>query len=218
MELYKALYISVTLHIIILLFLGGVIMHNDPTASIKKAGIITAEIITEPEIRNKNITNKRFKIKVTSPVTLLGNRYGNVTIVDLGDLPVVQISEQSFRDPGSASPYSETGINVEIPEVVQNNIAMKWPDSFYGNDLARKIKDSVEKVKIYPRLARMKGIEGEVQLRFRVMPDGMIEEIEIVKGSGFEILDKVSVETIKRSAPLPYIKGWIEIPLVFRLE
>ncbi|MEK6689791.1 MAG: energy transducer TonB [Nitrospirota bacterium] len=216
--MYKALYISVTLHIIILLFLGGVIIYNVPTASFKKGGIIAAEIISEPEFKNKKATNKTFKLKVKTPVTTFSSFYDNAVIVDLSDLPVIQLSEQSTRNPDSADSYNEIDIIRGVPVAVQNKIAMKGPASFYGNDLIREIRESIENAKVYPWLARKKGIEGKVVLRFRVMQDGMVKEIELVESSGFEILDKVSVETIKRSAPLPYINGWIEIPLVFRLE
>lgn len=219
MELYKTLYISVTLHIIVLFLIGGIIRYNDPASTVNKEGIITAEIITEPESKNKKIYNKKLRNKITSPVNAFSNFYNdNITVVDLGEHPVIQLSEQSIRKPDNISSYLETGIKVETPEVVRNRIAMIGPVSFYGNEKIRKIRDSIEKAKIYPLLARKKGIEGKVILRFRIKPNGEVEEVRILKGSGFEILDKISIETIKRAAPLPYMRDWIEIPLVFRLE
>jgi len=40
----------------------------------------------------------------------------------------------------------------------------------------------------------------------------------VVKSSGFHILDRATVETLKRAAPLPVIPGTIRIPISYRLH
>ncbi|MGH7253721.1 MAG: energy transducer TonB family protein, partial [Nitrospiraceae bacterium] len=62
------------------------------------------------------------------------------------------------------------------------------------------------------------GIEGTAEVQFRVVADGRIEDVTIVKSSGFPILDHASVETIRRAAPLPAIPGTIRIPISYRLR
>ncbi len=80
------------------------------------------------------------------------------------------------------------------------------------------IVSSIEKVKNYPRLAREHGIEGVVHVRFRLGPLGEVERVEIVRSSGFDVLDNASVRTIYRAAPLPYVKGWVEMPMKYVLK
>ena len=76
---------------------------------------------------------------------------------------------------------------------------------------------AIERTKSYPRIARERGIEGEVRLRFRLTPSGSIEKIEIVQSSGYEILDKASIGAVYRAVPLPYLSGWVEMPMRFEL-
>jgi TonB family protein len=80
------------------------------------------------------------------------------------------------------------------------------------------IVSSIERVKSYPRLARERGIEGVVRLRFRVKPQGEVDRVEIVKSSGYEILDTASVRTVYRASPMPYVSGWVEVPIAYMLK
>ncbi len=80
------------------------------------------------------------------------------------------------------------------------------------------IVSSIERVKSYPRFARERGIQGVVHLRFRVRPQGEVDRVEIVRSSGYEILDTASVRTVYRAAPMPYVNGWIEVPISYVLK
>jgi len=77
---------------------------------------------------------------------------------------------------------------------------------------------SIERVKNYPRLARERGIEGVVHLRFKVKPQGDVDRVEIVKSSGSDILDTASVHTLYRAGPMPYVNGWVEVPIAYVLR
>jgi TonB family protein len=95
------------------------------------------------------------------------------------------------------------------------------PDAKYGVVPAEQwavIVSSIERVKRYPRFARERGIQGVVHLRFRVRPEGEVDRVEIVRSSGYEILDTASVRTVYRAAPMPYVNGWIEVPISYVLK
>jgi TonB family protein len=77
---------------------------------------------------------------------------------------------------------------------------------------------AIEQTKSYPRIARERGIEGEVRLRFRLTPSGSVEKIEIVQSSGYEILDRASIGAVYRAEPLPYVSGWVEMPMRYVLK
>lgn len=85
-------------------------------------------------------------------------------------------------------------------------------------DLLRDIRRQVEQAKTYPRSARREGIQGTVELRFRIAADGSVEAVEILRSSGSPILDEASRQTIRRAAPYPMVKDWIRIPLSYRLD
>ncbi|MCC6048293.1 MAG: energy transducer TonB [Thermodesulfobacterium sp.] len=73
----------------------------------------------------------------------------------------------------------------------------------------------------YPYLARRMGWEGEVLLFFRLTPTGEIEELKVLKSSGFEVLDKSAVNAVKRASkhfPRPKQIVLIKLPIQFKLE
>lgn len=80
------------------------------------------------------------------------------------------------------------------------------------------IRRYIESAKAYPTLARRRGIEGVVYVKFRVNPDGQPVDIQIIKRSGSSILDKGALKIIKKAAPFPYVEGAIEVPISFRLS
>lgn len=92
------------------------------------------------------------------------------------------------------------------------------PDGALSSEQWQLIQAALDKAKTYPRLARERGIEGTVLVRFRVLPSGEIDGVNVVKSSGAEVLDEASVRTVYRAVPMPYVKGWVEVPLVYELK
>ena len=80
------------------------------------------------------------------------------------------------------------------------------------------ISSALEKSKNYPRMARERGIEGVVHLRFRLKPTGDVERVEIARSSGSDILDTASIRTVYRASPMPYVNGWVEVPMAYVLK
>jgi TonB family protein len=67
-------------------------------------------------------------------------------------------------------------------------------------------------------MARERGIEGVVRLRFRLKPSGDVERVEIAGSSGYDILDTASIRTVYRASPMPYVNGWVEVPMAYVLK
>ena len=85
-------------------------------------------------------------------------------------------------------------------------------------DVLLSIRRRIERAKVYPETARREGVQGTVELRFRIAADGSVEAMEILRSSGFPILDQASQQTIRRAAPYPPVRGWIRLPLSYRLD
>ena len=92
------------------------------------------------------------------------------------------------------------------------------PEGALSSEQWRLLQSALEKAKTYPRLARERGIEGTVLVRFKVLPSGDIDGVNVVKSSGAAVLDEASVKTVYRAAPMPYVKGWVEVPMVYELK
>jgi len=87
-----------------------------------------------------------------------------------------------------------------------------------GGDWRGLLLQKIESAKRYPARARRLGIEGIAEVQFRIAGDGTVEGVTVVKSSGFPVLDQASVETIKRAAPFPPIRGTIRVPISYRLR
>ena len=76
---------------------------------------------------------------------------------------------------------------------------------------------------IYPEAARLVGIEGRVVLRLQVDATGRVVSVEIVRGSGYPILDAAAVTQVRRWQGRPAVRfgrpeaSVVQLPVDFRL-
>ena len=76
----------------------------------------------------------------------------------------------------------------------------------------------------YPLLARKRGYEGEAIVRVEVSRAGQVNAAEVVKSSGFDILDNAAREAVARWQFQPATRdgrptaGRIDVPIEFRLR
>ncbi|MBM4136293.1 MAG: energy transducer TonB [Nitrospira sp.] len=82
------------------------------------------------------------------------------------------------------------------------------------------IRDLIMKNIFYPYEARRMGWEGKVTVSFVVGKNGYVDSIKIINSSGFEVLDKSVVETIKMVCPFPKppVEALIVLPIVYKLN
>lgn len=83
----------------------------------------------------------------------------------------------------------------------------------------------LERYRQYPRLARLKRIEGTVILSLTLSRSGSLKAVAVKKGSGQSILDDAAVDMARRADPFPpllatFAHDRIEfvVPVVFALE
>ena len=89
----------------------------------------------------------------------------------------------------------------------------------------KAVKEKIEDCRRYPYWARKQGFEGIVHLKFIILSTGAVKDIKIINSSGFNILDKEAISTIKRASPFPPIPSELnifsfpmEISIVFKLQ
>lgn len=63
------------------------------------------------------------------------------------------------------------------------------------------IRKWISSHKIYPGIARRKGIEGVVTVSFSISKNGRLKDIKLITSSNYEILDKAAIRTINNSDP-----------------
>jgi|GEM_PF-3375189 len=83
----------------------------------------------------------------------------------------------------------------------------------------------IESVKpLYPVWASEQGMEGTVIVKMLVDTEGRVIDVEVVKTSGYRILDEAAIEAVKQYKFLPSkrdghpVKVWVEQEIIFKIE
>jgi protein TonB len=90
--------------------------------------------------------------------------------------------------------------------------------------VSRKVEYLYNPPPDYPPRARRLGLEGEVLIRTRVLPNGESGELVLGQSSGYALLDQAAMEAVRKWRFRParhgdeQIVSWVEIPVRFRLE
>lgn len=99
------------------------------------------------------------------------------------------------------------------------------PDPGVVSRYLNAVRTRIEGQKKYPLVARRRGREGKVGLRFFLLADGRIEKLAVTTGSGVDSLDRAAVEAVRRATPFTgapegLIKEPIplELTIVFKLD
>lgn len=72
-----------------------------------------------------------------------------------------------------------------------------------------KLKIKIESIWEYPAVARVSGLRGNLYIRFTIGKNGELEEVTLVKSSGYRILDEAAVKALKEAFPfLPLPESW----------
>jgi TonB family protein len=85
------------------------------------------------------------------------------------------------------------------------------------DELLMLLHNAITHAQIYPQEALIQGQSGEVSLRFKLFPNGMIDQLYITKSSGFSSLDTAAMNTVKKIIPFEMAKNFLKNPEFFEL-
>jgi protein TonB len=73
----------------------------------------------------------------------------------------------------------------------------------------QRLKERIESAWRYPAEAAEKGIHGDLVIKFTLKKTGRLGDVEIVRGSGYPMLDKAAMEALKEASPYwPLPEEW----------
>jgi len=78
------------------------------------------------------------------------------------------------------------------------------------------VREHLEAFKYYPSSARRRGIEGLVEVGFTLIHDGAANQVSVLHGSGYAVLDHAALETVYRAQPFPIENGKYRFRLRFK--
>jgi len=90
--------------------------------------------------------------------------------------------------------------NKEEEQYVEQPLSQ--PSTLYDAYLA-KINQRLQQYKQYPKQAKRRRQEGEIELEIRWLASGELIDVTISQSSGHKLLDKAAIKTVQRAAPFP---------------
>ena len=202
--------ISMALHAFILLCFTDIFSAKTPERRIE----VDLREIAEESIRSPEFPLMPRRVNVNYDLNPIKNIvHQQVKYRQYPKTIVESIKETKHR------PISVASISNFFPEHYDFNNTNKNKGKvsplFYYQQL---IKQKIEENKRYPLLARNKGIEGEVWVKFEILKNGKVKNINVVKSSRHQILDNAAIESIKKANPFPpFPEGLKESSLVINI-
>lgn len=82
--------------------------------------------------------------------------------------------------------------------------ATHTPSALALEDYGRSLSSLLARQQQYPRLAALRGWEGEVRLRLKVARKGSLVAVQVERSSGYEVLDQQALQLVQGATlPLP---------------
>lgn len=116
------------------------------------------------------------------------------------------------------SSVKDVAITHSVPASAGNSV--ESVKQRYLKEHFKYIRDLIQKKLTYPRIARKMGWTGKVIVSFVISTDGNVKDIEITESSGFEMLDKNTIEIVKKTSPFPRppVEAQLLIPVTYKLN
>jgi protein TonB len=130
-------------------------------------------------------------------------------------IETVEVDSEEDDAAGVASPAPASNSVAEVETVQEVSL-----EDAYIQEHINEIMALLKKNLYYPRLARKRGIEGKVLVRFELLTNGDIENITVLETER-EILARAAVMTIERlegEFPLPEEVLTLTVPIVYQLR
>ncbi len=203
MDLPKAIGVSIAIHIILMI---GLPEFNRP--------LLTPQVMSVT-ISSSPIQQPIEKIETPEPVKKVEPVKKKITpIIDKNATTVAQPVPKEVTPPAPAEVISK------IPNIVPQEQVTQYLES-YSSLLA----NAIAKYKQYPKIAQMRGWQGNVIADLEIDSKGSVMSVKIKKSSTYEVLDNEALEMIKKASPFPpppeNLRGKnfnVLVPISFKLE
>lgn len=90
-----------------------------------------------------------------------------------------------------------------------------------SDEFLSRVHHAISNYNSYPRMARMRRMQGEVVLEFILEVDGKFHGLKIIKSNAGDILNKSALKALSRASkdfPLPPKRVRIKVPIVYHLN
>jgi protein TonB len=96
----------------------------------------------------------------------------------------------------------------EMKPKKEDSITFDTSDYRYAGYM-RKLKEKIESIWVYPPEALARGLYGDLKIRFTIMKNGKLGAVDLVRTSGYKMLDDAAIKALKDGEPYwPVPEEW----------
>jgi protein TonB len=201
--LHGFILVSFGIHVLIFLHMAG-IYENRAMSYIE----LTLQQVSKPSTRDIPSPRLRRQQVQKTTVTPIDPKPFQVPKMKLDPVvtrtPTVtndQIPIPQMPDTVSAASVPVTGFSAQ-PESVADTTDVQTQFTT-ARDYFEMLNLRIHSVKKYPESARSRHIQGRVKVKFVLLADGSLKEVQVVKTSRHKNLDEAAVTAVKKAAPFP---------------
>jgi periplasmic protein TonB len=128
------------------------------------------------------------------------------------------------KQPVMGAPVSAPSANAQPARTVQRAAAEQRPaaeivQQRYLKENFTYIRDLITKQLVYPPMARRMNWSGKAMVSFIIVEDGSVHSVRVIQSSGYPLLDKSALETVRQAAPFPKppTRAEIVVPINFKM-
>lgn len=192
--------------------------------------IISVDIRTlEPEIEKKQHVSQppksqpaeKLRSNPPAEITPLQAQVQKPALREKGPSPAPSIAKLIAEPPTSPPLQERNDSSDKSPRVRTNPADMTYPDKNIpsrgveavdtraGQVYLATLKEIIERRKEYPLMARRGRMEGTVRISCKVSRSGELREAIIAVSSGYEILDKAALRSVRSAGRFPVVPSGI---------
>lgn len=182
----------------------------------------------EKKVEKKKVVKKKKVVrKVEKEVEKVVQKetVSEVPRTEAPEEPVAEATKEIIEEPAETT---ETAQPEEVPTevmtaadqssekaaetVIQKEIDQELLQARQDRFLAHLVK-KINRNKSYPRIARRRGMEGDVEVAFHILSDGSVNNIKLV--SGKKVFRRSAIEAISKSFPVKVDSAIFDFPKEF---
>jgi len=181
--------------------------------------LIQAESMVEPEPEPKpEPIRKPEPVKKTETATKPVSKPVIKTVAQAKSIPKIPIKHKTETKPQSKSSTKPVRENIQRKKIIASSPVKAAEKTLAKAPIAKPqnadyfslLQARIESHKYYPRSARKQGIEGRVDVSFRLFKDGEVRDIST--SGAHRLLNHAATQAIKKSLPFPAPPDSIVLP------
>ena len=200
--LHGFIVVSFGIHVLIFLHMAGIYENRAMSyieLTLQQVSKPSSRDIPSPRIRRQQVQNTEVSPVEPKPFQVPKMKLDPV-VTRTPAVPTDQIPLPRMPDTVSAASVPVTGFEPRADAVDTTAIQAEFATA---RDYLEMLNLRIHRVKEYPESARSRHIQGRVKVKFVLLADGSLKDVQVVKSSRHKNLDEAAVTAVKKAAPFP---------------